>query len=77
MLTWGACSAVDTHFLLPSVKSILASEIPNPGEFRSSSDEDNLQDHRDQAEEQMSMSMGKLALVSRRSCHHGVTPGGS
>ncbi|CAM9491636.1 unnamed protein product, partial [Rangifer tarandus platyrhynchus] len=44
---------VDTHFLLPSVKSILACEIPKPGEFRSSPDEDDLQDNRDQAEEKV------------------------
>ncbi|CAI9154365.1 unnamed protein product [Rangifer tarandus platyrhynchus] len=35
------------------VKSILACEIPKPGEFRSSPDEDDLQDNRDQAEEKV------------------------
>jgi len=46
VLAWGACSAVDIHFLLPSVKSMLASEFPNPGKCSSSSDDDNLQDSR-------------------------------
>lgn len=61
MLTWGACSAVDIHFLLPGVKSMLASEFPNPGKCSSSSDEDNLQDSQGQAEEQVGVSTGKLA----------------
>ena len=65
VLIWGACSAVDIHFLLPSVKSMLASEFPNPGKCSSSSDDDNLQDSRDRAEERVGVSMGRLAsLVS-------------
>ena len=69
VLIWGACSAVDIHFLLPSVKSMLASEFPNPGKCSSSSDDDNLQDSRDRAEERVGVSMGRLASVSKRSCH--------